>query len=1103
MLRRSTALLRSAVLACCGIMLLASSVGMAGSVAIDFATFPDGSPVPDGTPVSNEFAQLDVVFRQLFPQSPRVLTALGGILISGGPTSFFNDIEMEFPTPVPYVTVEIIGSGLNISARLEGFRADGASLGTATHTYTGNTGQLSAFTLLAPPGEMIASARYNGGLNPSASASIGTLILPHDNCPSVPNFGQLDADNDGFSAACDCDDAHAAVYPGASELCDGLNNDCSDPSWPAVRPNDANVDGDAFRICQGDCNDSDSTVYPGAPQLCDGVNNDCSDPQWPASVGTNDHDDDGDGLAECEGDCQDAYAATYPGAIEICDGYDNDCDSLLDEGLTCSTDCDNSELMGSNLRLTADPAESTYPALVWTGELWGLVWSDSRDGNQEIYFARLDQNGQRVGNDVRLTYDAAFSAVPVVVWTGQQFGIAWYDGRDGDTSVYFNRIDAAGNILGVDQRVTGGSVAHFGSRPGLVWAGTEYGLVWMDNRGGEDVYFTRIDEFGSKLGPDVQVSTHPLFDEFPVLAWNGVQYAVAWVAGYDNFFFAVLDADGTKVKQSVRPVTCQVLFSGIQQGPTLLWTGAEFASACPSLFYGVELIRFDRTGEWLGTTTVPITTTSTIPFQHLAFDWTGTEFAAGAEIQGSTGVVVVRFDSRGSRLGETLVVPPDGTPRRYPWLVWQGHSHGISWRDERDGNGEVYFSRVGCNCVDDDDDTYSSCNDCDDLDPTIYPGGPEACDHKNNDCSDPAWPAPPVDDADSDEDGRATCDGDCDDEVATVFPGAAQLCDGLNNDCSDPNWPAVPVTEIDIDGDLLSACLGDCDETNRRIYPHAPQLCDGVNNDCSDPTWPAVPAAEADTDGDAFRVCAGDCDDARGNVHPGALEFCDGHDNDCNTLVDEDAVGLDTDSDGIHNACDNCRDVSNPSQLDTDLDGRGNSCDNCTFVGNSSQTDVDADNRGDACDNCRTDYNPSQADLEGDGAGDACDNCVFDYNPTQVDFDHDFEGDWCDLDDGMIYIVFNEPGYVDWQQEVGFERWNSYRGDLQVLRTSGLYTQAPGSNLIAGRTCGLAMPFAADPSVPLAGKVAFYLTTGVHSGVESGLGTNSAGAQRPNVSPCP
>jgi hypothetical protein len=32
----------------------------------------------------------------------------------------------------------------------------------------------------------------------------------------------------------DCDDSRSAVHPGAPQVCDGFNNDCSAPGWPAV-----------------------------------------------------------------------------------------------------------------------------------------------------------------------------------------------------------------------------------------------------------------------------------------------------------------------------------------------------------------------------------------------------------------------------------------------------------------------------------------------------------------------------------------------------------------------------------------------------------------------------------------------------------------------------------------------------------------------------------------------------------------------------------------------------------------------------------------------------------------------------------------------------
>ena len=307
----------------------------------------------------------------------------------------------------------------------------------------------------------------------------------------------------------------------------------------------------------------------------------------------------------------------------------------------------------------------------------------------------------------------------------------------------------------------------------------------------------------------------------------------------------------------------------------------------------------------------------------------------------------------------------------------------------------------------------------------------------------------------------------------------------------------------DNDGDGYSPCQGDCDDNDRSTYPGAPQLCDGKNNNCSDPSWPTVPANEADTDNDGYRICQGDCDDAHVSVHPGAPEICDGLDNNCNGQVDEDAAGTDSDGDGVHNLCDNCPFVANPTQTDSDGDHVGNACDNCINLANPNQADADGDGRGDACDNCPTIPNGFQDDSDADHIGDACDNCPLEYNPTQSDFDHDGEGDICDLNDGLIYIYSTDPNYREWQSEAGYTTWNSYRGSLSVLRATGKFTQAPGSNPLAARACGVSDPYVFDADIPAPGEVAFNLVTGVAGGVESSLGTNSAGVPRANSNPCP
>jgi len=145
---------------------------------------------------------------------------------------------------------------------------------------------------------------------------------------------------------------------------------------------------------------------------------------------------------------------------------------------------------------------------------------------------------------------------------------------------------------------------------------------------------------------------------------------------------------------------------------------------------------------------------------------------------------------------------------------------------------------------------------------------------------------------------------------------------------------------------------------------------------------------------------------------------------------------------------------------------------------------------------------PCPIDTDMDGFCDPGDNCPQDYNPHQSDFDLDGEGDLCDLNDGLIYIVGSSPIRIEWQEE-GFTRWNSYRGDMEYLRNTGIYTQDLGLVPLARRECRLMDPWLDDTDLLPVGKVVFYLTTGVVGGSETDLGTDSFGAVRPNDNACP
>ncbi|MCK6531181.1 putative metal-binding motif-containing protein [Myxococcota bacterium] len=174
-----------------------------------------------------------------------------------------------------------------------------------------------------------------------------------------------DVDGDGYWTAWDCDDANPTVHPLATELCDGLDNDCDGfvdegLNFGADTYRDADGDGGgdlrvtATETACGppvgyvweptDCDDGSAGVHAGASESCDGVDQDCD------GLVDEGFDNDLDGFSPCAGDCDDLDAAVSPGAPEDCDGMDTDCDGSIDDETTdgdgdgftaCSGDCDD------------------------------------------------------------------------------------------------------------------------------------------------------------------------------------------------------------------------------------------------------------------------------------------------------------------------------------------------------------------------------------------------------------------------------------------------------------------------------------------------------------------------------------------------------------------------------------------------------------------------------------------------------------------------------------------------------------------------------------------------------------------------------------------
>ena len=175
----------------------------------------------------------------------------------------------------------------------------------------------------------------------------------------------------------DCDDSNNSIFPGATEICDGIDNDCVggiDNGLTFVTYyTDADLDGfgtgagqslctnpgTGFAIVAGDCNDSNDQINPDSPEICDGIDNDCAggidngltfvtyyvdadNDTYGTGTGQSLCSNPGAGFATVGGDCNDNNNQIYPGATEVLDNsIDENCDGvdgyLSVEDLTLTT----------------------------------------------------------------------------------------------------------------------------------------------------------------------------------------------------------------------------------------------------------------------------------------------------------------------------------------------------------------------------------------------------------------------------------------------------------------------------------------------------------------------------------------------------------------------------------------------------------------------------------------------------------------------------------------------------------------------------------------------------------------------------------------------
>jgi len=392
------------------------------SFASDLSIAINGTTLGDGT--ASTYSQLKVVGAVNLTGVDLLFT--GSYVPIGGNT--FTIVDNDGSDA-------IIGTftGLAEGATFTNFRGSGLN---ATISYVGGTGNDVVITVI---NNVVCYADTDGdgfGDPNNSMTFVGTcgtgFVSNNTDCDdndALEKPGQIwyaDVDNDGYSSGAtltqclrpvgykvaaeltatsgDCNDNNFAIKPSATEICDGIDNNCNgstDEGLPTIiyyvdADNDGygtgagqsrcSNPGSGFATQAGDCNDANHLINPGATEVCDGVDNNCTggiDEGLTFVTYYTDADNDGygtgsgqalcynpgSGFATQAGDCNDANHLINPGATEVCDGVDNNCNGSTDEGPSpytiniienSDTPNDGTTCSGSNVTLSTSGGTYTW-----------------------------------------------------------------------------------------------------------------------------------------------------------------------------------------------------------------------------------------------------------------------------------------------------------------------------------------------------------------------------------------------------------------------------------------------------------------------------------------------------------------------------------------------------------------------------------------------------------------------------------------------------------------------------------------------------------------------------------------------------------------------
>jgi len=353
-----------------------------------------------------------------------------------------------------------------------------------------------------------------------------------------------------------------------------------------------------------------------------------------------------------------------------------------------------------DVRLTNNPANS-YTSFnnAWciasSGSVVHIVWEDRRDGNDEIYYKRSIDAGESWEADTRLTNNTAASWNPSVTVSGSVVHVVWRDDRDGNYETYYKRSIDGGVSWGTDTRLTNNSAVS--AYPSVTVSGSVVHVVWHDLRdGNNEIYYKRSIDGGVSWEADTRLTNNTNDSSLPSVTVSGSVVHVVWQdfrdGNYELYYKRSIDGGvswGADTRLTIN--------SSFSERPSVTVSGSVVHVVWQDARDGNYEIYYKRSIDggvsWGADTRLTI---------NAAESWSPSVTVSGSivhvvwrdERDGNREIYYKRSLDAGVSWGaEDTRLTNNTSGSSLPSVTVSGSVVHVVWWDSRDGNPEIYYKR--------------------------------------------------------------------------------------------------------------------------------------------------------------------------------------------------------------------------------------------------------------------------------------------------------------------------------------------------------------------------------------------------------------------------